>query len=468
MKVIPYGGAQTVTGSCFYVQVRDVNLLIDCGMFQGRLEEKNRQPFPFDPRSINYLVLTHAHIDHCGRIPLLVKEGFRGKVICTEPTAKLAKLMLLDASKVMYENYKTALKKLQRKGRLPEPPLYEEYDVLEAMELFKVRLSYGEKYRLSKGISLRLKDAGHILGSSFVELEVFEDKRQKRVVFSGDLGNKNKPIIRDPDTPLPADYVFVESTYGDRNHKSFEQSKEELLQAIQYAVGRGGNVVIPSYALERAQEILYVLREFYEEGRLPKCEIFLDSPLAISITRLFTSHPEFYDRETYRVFLEKNPFELPNLHYTKEPEESKAINSITSGAIIIAGSGMLNGGRVLHHLKYNLWREECALIFVGYQPEGTLGRRIIEGAESVRIFGDDISVKAKVFTINGFSSHADQKGLIEWLSYARKPQKVFLVHGEEEKMKLFGEAIQNELNLSWSIPEEGRLLSFNLTGLRLL
>ncbi len=458
MKVIPYGGAKRVTGSCFYVEVRDVRLLIDCGMFQGEDEEKNYEPFPFDPKKLDYVILTHAHIDHCGRIPLLVKEGFKGKIICTEPTAKLSRLMLLDASKVMYENYKTLLKKLARTGRVPREPLYEEYDVLEAMEFFKIRLPYNKDYRLSKGVVLRLRDAGHILGSAFVELDIYEDKKPKRVIFSGDLGNKNKPIVQDPESPSPADYVFIESTYGDRNHKSFEESKQELLEAIRYTIGRGGNLIIPSYALERAQEILYVLREFYEEGKLPKCQIFLDSPLAISITKLFTSHPEFYDRDTYEVFLEKNPFELPNLIYTKDVEESKAINSISSGAIIIAGSGMLNGGRVLHHLKYNLWREECSIVFVGYQPKGTLGRKIIEGAQTVRIFSEEINVRAKVFTINGFSSHADQRGLLEWLSYTQRPQKVFLIHGEEEKMKVFGEAIKNELGLPWHIPEEGEVI----------
>ena len=458
MRVIPYGGAKRVTGSCFYVEVRDVRLLIDCGMFQGEDEEKNYEPFPFDPKKLDYVILTHAHIDHCGRIPLLVKEGFKGKIICTEPTAKLSRLMLLDASKVMYENYKTLLKKLARTGRVPREPLYEEYDVLEAMEFFKIRLPYNKDYRLSKGVVLRLRDAGHILGSAFVELDIYEDKKPKRVIFSGDLGNKNKPIVQDPESPSPADYVFIESTYGDRNHKSFEESKQELLEAIRYTIGRGGNLIIPSYALERAQEILYVLREFYEEGKLPKCQIFLDSPLAISITKLFTSHPEFYDRDTYEVFLEKNPFELPNLIYTKDVEESKAINSISSGAIIIAGSGMLNGGRVLHHLKYNLWREECSIVFVGYQPKGTLGRKIIEGAQTVRIFSEEINVRAKVFTINGFSSHADQRGLLEWLSYTQRPQKVFLIHGEEEKMKVFGEAIRAELGLSWHIPEEGEVI----------
>ncbi|MFN3870627.1 MAG: MBL fold metallo-hydrolase RNA specificity domain-containing protein [Aquificaceae bacterium] len=459
MKIIPYGGAKRVTGNCFYVEVRDLKLLIDCGMFQGEDEGKNYEGFTFDPKGIDYLILTHAHIDHCGRIPLLVREGFRGKIICTEPTAKLSRLMLLDASKVMYETYKASFKKLLRAGKSPKPPLYEEYDVFEALEYFKVILPYNEDYKLSKGVIIRLRDAGHILGSSFVEMEVYEDKKPKRIIFSGDLGNKNKPIVHDPEMPSAADYVFIESTYGDRNHKSFQESKEELLEAIRYTIGRGGNVIIPSYALERAQEILYVLREFYEEGRLPKCNIFLDSPLAISITRLFLSHPEFYDKETYKVFLQRNPFELPNLHFTKEVEESKAINSVSSGAIIIAGSGMLNGGRVLHHLKYNLWREECSIVFVGYQPRGTLGRKIIDGAERVRIFSEDIEVRAKIFTINGFSSHADQEGLLEWLSFTQKPKRVFLIHGEEEKMKIFGNAIKSHLNFDWYIPKEGEPIS---------
>ncbi len=458
MKVKVCGAGKGVTGSCFYVEADGKRLLIDCGMFQGAEEPKNREPFPFNPKEIDYFILTHAHIDHCGRIPLLVRQGFRGKIVSTEPTAKLANLMLLDAAKVMYENYKTLLKKLERRGELPPEPLYDEYDVLESLQFFNVRLPYNKEFRISNNLSVTLRDAGHILGSSFVELKVYENKKGKRVIFSGDLGNKNKPIVEDPQYPNRADYVFIESTYGDRNHKDFESSKEELLDAINYAISRDGNVIIPSYALERAQEILFVLREFYEEGRLPKCKIFLDSPLAISITKVFLSNPDFYDGKTYRVFLEKNPFELPNLYLTKDVEESKAINSISSGAIIIAGSGMLTGGRILHHLKYNLWRPECALVFVGYQPKGTLGRRIIEGESPVKIFGEMIEVRAKVYTINGFSSHADQSGLLEWLSHTQKPKKVFLIHGEEEKMLVFKEAIESRLGFKVHIPDFGEEL----------
>ena len=458
MKITLCGAAKGVTGSCFYLELDNKKLLVDCGLFQGQEENKNKEPFPFNPKEVDYLILTHAHIDHCGRIPLLVKQGFKGKVISTGPTAKLASLMLLDASKVMYENYKTMLKKLERRGIFPEEPLYDEYDVLESLKLFTVRIPYKREYRISNRVSITLRDAGHILGSSFVELKFYDGERQKVIVFSGDLGNKNKPIVEDPNLPSKADYVFIESTYGDRNHKDFQSSKEELLSAIQYAFSKDGNVIIPSYALERSQEILYVLREFYEEGKLPKCKVFLDSPLAASITKVFLSNPDFYDKETYRVFLEKNPFQLPSLHIVQDVEESKAINSITSGAIIIAGSGMLSGGRILHHLKYNLWREECALVFVGYQPKGTLGRRIIDGESPVRIFGELIDVKAKVFTINGFSSHADQSGLLEWLSYTGKPKKVFLFHGEEEKMMVFKSAIESRLGYRVYIPDFGETL----------
>ncbi len=452
MRLKLCGAAKLVTGSCIYIQVHDKNILIDCGMFQGTQEEENRKPFPFDPKNIDYLILTHAHIDHCGRILLLVRQGFKGKIVCTDPTAKIANIMLLDAAKVMYENYKTMLRKLERTGKVPPEPLYDEYDVLESLPLFSLRLPYYKEYRISNNISVTLKNSGHILGSAFVELKVYEDKKEKKIIFSGDLGNKNKPIVDDPDHPSKADYVFIEGTYGDRNHRDFRASKEELLDAIKYAFSRNGNVLIPSYALERAQEVLFVLREFYDEGKLPKCKIFLDSPLAISITKIFLSNPDFYDRETYKIFLEKNPFDLPNLYLTKDVEESKSINTVTSGAIIIAGSGMLTGGRILHHLKYNLWREECALVFIGYQPEGTLGRKIIDGADVVKIFGEDISVKAKIYTINGFSSHADQAGLLEWLSYTQNPKKVFLVHGEEQKLGIFKDAIHRNLGLDAYIP----------------
>jgi len=454
ITITPCGAARGVTGSCHLVEAGGKKILIDCGMFQGAEEEKNREPFPFEPSDIDFLILTHAHIDHCGRIPLLVKEGFRGKILCTRPTAQIARIMLLDAAKVMNETYKNKLKKAQRLGEVVNPPLYEELDVLESFEFFSTPyLEYGKEYSLGENISVTLWDAGHILGSSFVELKL----GNKVFTFSGDLGNRGKPIVRDPSPPPPSDYVFIETTYGDRNHRSFKESKEEFEDAVLKTLYRGGNVLIPSYALERSQDILFVLREMYERDILPECEVFLDSPLAINATKIFLQNPEFFDEETYRIFRERDPFSFPYLKFTREAEESKKINDVKSGAIIIAGSGMLTGGRILHHLKHNLWREECSLIFVGFQPKGTLGRRIIEGAQKVRILGEEIAVRADVYTINGFSSHADQRELTKWLSYTGGPE-VFLVHGEEEKMKVFANHIKRELQLESRTPSFGETL----------
>ncbi len=454
IRITPCGAVRTVTGSCHLLEAKGLKVLVDCGMFQGEDEEKNYDPFPFDPKEIDYLILTHAHIDHCGRIPLLVREGFRGKILCTRPTAQIARIMLLDAAKVMNETYKSRLRKAERTGEIVNPPLYEELDVLESFDFFShPYLEYGKRYDLAPGFSFTLRDAGHILGSAFIEFEV----EGRKITFSGDLGNRGKPIVRDPSPPSTADAVFIETTYGDRNHKSFKESKKEFEEAVLKTLYREGNVLIPSYALERAQDILFVLREMFERDILPECQVFLDSPLAINATKIFLQNPEFFDEETYRIFKERDPFSFPYLKFTREVEESKKINDVKSGAIIIAGSGMLTGGRILHHLKHNLWREECSLIFVGFQPKGTLGRRIIEGADKVRILGEEIAVRAEVYTINGFSSHADQRELTEWLSHAGNP-KVFLIHGEEEKMKIFAEHIKGELNLESYVPELGEVL----------
>ncbi|MCS7279686.1 MAG: MBL fold metallo-hydrolase [Thermodesulfobacteriaceae bacterium] len=440
-----YGATQGVTGSSFRIKIRNTSFLIDSGMFQGEEYGKNYTSF-YDLKEILYLILTHSHLDHCGRIPFLIREGFRGKIIATKPTFQISKIMLLDAAKVMREHYKTMYRKSVRKGlEPPHPPLYDEYDVLESFNYFKINLPYELPLILNKEIKITFKDAGHILGSAFIEIE--DLKTKKKIVFSGDLGNKNKPIIRDFTFPNPlADFVIIETTYGDRNHKSFEESKKELLQAILETVNRGGNVLIPTFALERAQEILFVLREFFETGLLPKVQIFLDSPLAIKATKIFRDNPDFYDEETYQIFLKKDPFEIPYLVFTEDVEESKAINHIKSGAIILAGNGTLTGGRILHHLKNNLWREECSLVLVGFQPKGTLGRKIVEGAQKITLFGEEIPVKAQIYTINGFSSHAGQAELLEWLTPIENPQKIFLVHGELEKMEKFKNLLEEKRN----------------------
>ncbi len=446
-----YGATKEVTGSCFLLEIRGLKILIDCGMFQGREAHELPSEFPFSPKKIDYLILTHAHIDHCGRIPLLVREGFKGKIISTRPTAQIARIMLLDSAKVMREHYKVLLRKAKRKGReLPSLPLYDEYDVVESFPFFEIQLPYERPFNLSEDIKITFKDAGHILGSCFVEIE--DLKARKKFIFSGDLGNKGKPIVRDYTLPSAADFVFMETTYGDRNHKPFEESKKELLEAICETFKNGGNVLIPTFALERAQEILFILREFHEAGELPPCQVFLDSPLAIKATRIFEANPEFFDENAYQIFQRKDPFDLPGLHFTEDVEESKAINNIRSGAIIIAGNGTLTGGRILHHLKNNIWREECSLVFVGFQPRGTLGRKIVEGADKIHLFGEEVAVRLKVYTINGFSSHADQRELLEWVSYCGTPEKLFLIHGEEDKMQIFKSALPEDLQSKVYIP----------------
>ena len=443
-----FGAAETVTGSCHLLEVNGKKVLIDCGLFQGEDEERNYEPFGFNPKEIDYLIVTHSHLDHIGRIPLLVKRGFKGKIVSTKPTKYISRIMLLDAVKVMEEDYKTRLRKARRRGQahLVKPPLYDEDDVYDAIELFQILLPYGKTVELFKGFRLTFHNAGHILGSAFVEIEIDTPKGVRRLIFSGDLGMKERLIIPPLEFYEKGNYIFTESTYGNRKHRGLKETIEEFKEAILETFNRGGNVVIPTFALERAQEILYVLREFYESGELPPCRVFLDSPLAIAATRLFLNFPSYLNEETRKMVESgKNPFWFPYVEFTQTVEESKKINDIRSHAIILAGSGMCTGGRVLHHLKHNLWREESSVIFVGYQVKGTLGREIIEGAKMVKIYGEDIAVKAKIYTINGFSSHADQPTLLEWLSNFKNRKGIFIIHGEKPVMEVFKRAIENTL-----------------------
>ncbi len=461
MIVQSFGGVEGVTGSCHLITVDHMKILVDCGMFQGLDEEKNYEPFGFNPKDIDYLILTHAHIDHCGRIPLLVKQGFKGKIISTKATYHVARIMLLDASKVMQEEYKVNYKKALRKGKPEEakPPLYDEDDVFYAMEFFKVFLDYNQKYKLSKNVEIVFRNAGHILGSAYVEITVKEDGKIKKVIFSGDLGTDDKLVIKQLDYPKSADVLFIESTYGNRNHKPLEETIKEFKKAITDSFKDGGNIVIPTFALERAQEILFILRKMYDNGELPPCKIFLDSPLAISATKLFLQYPEYLSNNVVEYLKKgKNPFVFPWVYFTESVEASKKINDIESGAIILAGSGMCNGGRVKHHLKHNLWRENSSVIFVGYQAKGTLGRQIVDGAKTVKIYGEEIAVKAKIYTINGFSAHADQKTLLKFIKSIKNLQSLFLIHGEVEVMNIFKEKILQETNLKPHVVKERELI----------
>lgn len=447
MKLAFHGADKGVTGSCHFIQCRDIKLLIDCGMYQGHreLEEENSNNFGFDPADIDFLLLTHAHLDHCGRIPLLVKRGFKGKIICTSATRELAKLVMLDSARIQEEEAEYRSRRARKKDENSDPvqPLYDTLDALNCLDYFEDAGAFTQPGDIAPGIRATFYDAGHILGSASILLELAENHSHRRVLFSGDLGYGNRAILRDPDIPPKADIVVMETTYGDRLHKQLEPSIEELYTAITETGKRGGNVMIPSFALERTQEILYYLREGIEQGVIAEhTQVFLDSPMAISATKIFQHHPECFDTETWAVYQDgRDPFALPGLHYTRDTAASIALKQV-KGAVIIAGSGMATGGRIRHHFKHNLWRREASVIFVGYAAQGTLARQIIDGAKKVRIFREEIEVRAQVYTIGGFSAHGDQKVLLDWHSHTH-PQITFLVHGEEKAMTTFGSLLQD-------------------------
>ena len=450
MKISFHGAARNVTGSCHLLEVNGKRILVDCGMYQGshELQVDNAADFGFEPSTIDFLLLTHAHLDHCGRIPLLSKRGFAGEIITTSASRELARLVMLDAAHLQeedarYQNRRAA--RTHRNHSKPVEPLYTELDTLNSLIHFGRTAKYNEPIKLADDITVTFIDAGHILGSACVHIEVEENHQRRSLLFSGDLGYSGRPILRDPATPPHVDYLIMETTYGDRLHKQLEPSVEEFYAAIEDTFQRGGNVIIPTFAMERAQEILYFLHQGVKSHRLSaSLQVFLDSPMAISATEIFKRHHECYNEETAKLFQSNDdPFDLPGLHYTRETAESIALNMIKGGAIIMAGSGMCTGGRVRHHLKQNLWRYESSIVFVGYAAEGTLGRRIVDGARTVKIFGEEMPVNAKVYTINGFSAHADQKELLAWQHKTGKPAKTFLVHGDEEAMLIFAKKLKN-------------------------
>jgi metallo-beta-lactamase family protein len=446
MKIEFHGADRDVTGSCHLIEAGGAKLLIDCGLYQGGREmaEENAEPFGFAPGEIDYVLLTHAHLDHCGRLPLLVKRGFQGEILTTSASRELARLVLLDAAHLQEEEARYQSRRAARRGEgRAVLPLYDSVDALYTFDFFGRTMRYDKPLQIANGITATFIDAGHILGSASILLEFEAQGRSKRILFSGDLGYSDRAIIRDPAPPPHADYVVMETTYGDRRHKTLEPSLDELYQVINDALERGGNVIIPTFALERAQELLYYLREGVRDNRLPKyMPLFLDSPMAISATEIFQHHPECYDEETCALFEAGNdPFALPGLRFTRETAESMALNQITGGAVIMAGSGMCTGGRVRHHLKHNLWRKESAIVFVGYAARGTLARRIIDGAKKVRIYSDEIHVNASIHTIGGFSAHADQQELLDWYHHTGGPKRTFLVHGDEDAMRCFGEKL---------------------------
>ncbi|HEX4156855.1 MAG TPA: MBL fold metallo-hydrolase [Rhizomicrobium sp.] len=449
MKLSFHGADQDVTGSCHLVETGGSRILIDCGLFQGSraLNEENAVPFGFDAAAIDHLLLTHAHLDHCGRIPLLAKRGFTGEIITTSATRELAQLVMLDSAHLQEEDAQRRTTRHARHvdNKHPPGPLYTTLDATRSLSLFGRAAEYNKPLDICPGVRATWLDAGHILGSASILLEVQEGGATKRIVFSGDLGHSGGPLLQPPVPPAAADFVVMETTYGDRLHEARSDSVEKLYAAILDTFTRGGNVLIPTFALERAQELLFYINRGVAANRLPRAiQVYLDSPMAISATEIFVRHPECLKPEAVALFHDgQDPFHVPGLHFTRDSADSMAINKIKNGAVIMAGSGMGTGGRIQHHAKHNLWRPECTIVFVGYAANGTPARQIMDGAKSVRLFGEDIAVRAHIESIGGFSAHADQKGLLDWRGAIRDVATTFLVHGEQPVMQTFAKLLPN-------------------------
>jgi metallo-beta-lactamase family protein len=458
IKLSFLGAAQNVTGSRFLVEIDGLRFLVDCGLHQEReLRGRDWEPFPIPPDTIDAVLVTHAHLDHCGLLPKLVREGFRGPIYCTGATSEITKIILMDSAKIQMEDAEFKRKRHQREGRrgpYPEVPLYTTDDAQACFPLLSP-INYGEPVQIGDGTAATFYDAGHILGSSMIKVMISQNGEKRTILFSGDVGRWNKPMLQDPTLFHQADYVLVESTYGNRLHESQGTISDEFAELINSTVKAGGNILIPSFALERSQEVLYYLNELLMEDHIPHLVVFVDSPMAVSITEVFQHHHELFDKEMMELIRHgKSPFDFPGLTMVRTVDQSKAINYITGSAMIIAGSGMCTGGRIKYHLVKNIFRHESTILFVGYQARGTLGREIIGGAKEVRILGQQYPVRAKVAQINGFSAHADRDELFRWLSALRKPPRhLFIVHGEAETAWQFADFLGEKTGWEISVPE---------------
>lgn len=471
MKIEFLGAAQTVSGSNYLVTTETEQFIIDCGMFQGNaeMESKNAIPFPYDPEKLNFAILSHSHIDHSGRLPKLVKDGFKGQIYATDATCDLAEIMLKDSAKIQENDIEWENKKRQRAGKPLLEPIYTIKDAENALFQFRPCF-YDNIVKISESVSIRFRDAGHILGSAIVEIWIREGGKETKLVFSGDLGMPGKPLLKDPTFIDECDYLIMESTYGNTVHENYADSIDALVKIIDETAMRGGTVVIPAFAVGRTQELIYELNNYYEYAhgleehqRIP---IYVDSPMGILATRAFMRNTEhFNDKAREQILNGDNIFEFPNLKYTSSVEESKMLNKVRFPRVIISSSGMATAGRVRHHLKHTLWDSNSSVVFVGYQAEGTLGRILEDGAKVVKITGEEIAVKASIYKMEGFSGHADEPMLLEWVShFNKKPKKVFLVHGEIDESEPLKKVLTAKLGLDVMIPNLGE--SYDITATR--
>jgi metallo-beta-lactamase family protein len=466
MQITCFGAARCVTGSCFLIETGR-KYLVDCGLFQGgkEMERRNREPWGFHPGDVSAIFLTHAHIDHCGRLPKLVHDGFHGKIYTTLPTAELTKILLLDSAHIQEVEAELQTRKNRRRGNPEITPLYTTADAEKCFPLFEV-VPQDELVNVDSQLRVCFRNAGHILGSSILEVWSSPPSAGHKIVFSGDLGHKDQLIVQDPQSIFTADALFIESTYGNRNHKSLEESRAELLEAIRYSYQHGEKVIIPAFAVERTQELLYVIGEFFRNGLIPTMPVYLDSPLAIAATEIFRRMRDYYD-EAAAAMVNRglDPFAFPQLVMTRTAEESVRINQTSGPAIVIAGNGMCTAGRIRHHLKHNLWRQGVSLVIVGFQAVGTLGRRLVEGDRTVKIYGEKIAVRAKVFTIGGFSAHADQSLLLEWLGHFQNPgMPVYVIHGEPNTSESFASIVAARFGFPTYVPAIGEVISLPAPG----
>lgn len=460
IKLTFLGAAGNVTGSRYLLEANNTRILVDCGLYQERpYRNRNWEPFPVPPHSIDALLVTHAHVDHSGFIPKFVKEGFRGNIHCTKATSDIVQIVLLDSARLQEEDAEFKKRRHEREGRkapYPEVPLYTVDDARASFPYFSP-VRYEEVVPLGDGVEATFHEAGHILGSSMIRVTVKQKGEQRCIVFSGDVGRWDRPILQDPSAFRHLDYILIESTYGDRLHQDPKGVADALAECVNYTWEAGGNIVVPSFAVERAQEILYYMNQLLLADRIPHLLVFLDSPMAVSVTEVFKSHADLFDTEMTQLMRErKSPFDFPGLKMVHTVDESKAINHIKGTVMIIAGAGMANGGRIKHHLVTNITRKESTILFTGYQAIGTLGREIVNGAKKVRILGQYYPVRAGIHQIHGLSAHADRSELHQWLSALKKPpRQLFVVHGEPESARSFADFIREEMRWNVATPAYG-------------